>query len=49
MGIVIENLLDNIYEINFKIDRMAVNLAKAAIEECKMDYKEWKFIEDLIE
>ncbi|MGB4773692.1 MAG: hypothetical protein WBP45_00835 [Daejeonella sp.] len=48
-GTAIENLLINIYEIDFKIDIIAVDLAKAAIEECKMDYKEWKFIEGLVQ
>src|SRR4051812_26981015 len=47
-GIGLENLLTNIYEIDFKVDKRTIELAKDAIEECGMDYSEWKFIEELV-
>jgi len=43
----LENLLNNIYEVDFKIDKKAIELAKAAIQEWGMDYEKWKFIEKL--
>jgi hypothetical protein len=47
-GIGLENLLSNIYEIDFTIDRKAVDLAKDAIAECDMNYSDWIFIEELV-
>jgi hypothetical protein len=47
-GVGLENILTNIYEIGFIIDKKAIELAKDAITECKMDYKEWTFIEELV-
>lgn len=44
----LENLLTNIYEIEFTLDEKAVQLAKAAIVECEMDYTDWTFIEELV-
>lgn len=46
-GVGLENLLTNIYEIGFKLDDKAINLAKDAIEGCGMDYNDWTFIEEL--
>src|SRR5688572_11295959 len=43
-GVGLENLLTNIYEIEFTVDKKAVELAKGAIEECGMDYSDWAFI-----
>lgn len=43
----LENLLQNIYEIDFKIDEKAIELAKKAIELCGFEYEKWKFIEEL--
>ncbi len=47
-GIGLENLLSNLYEIEFPLDRKAVDLAKDAIKECKMNYDDWTFIEELL-
>jgi hypothetical protein len=47
-GVGLENLLNNIYEIEFTLDKKAINLAKDAIKECKMDYKDWTFLEELV-
>src|SRR5690349_14856281 len=47
-GIAFENLLDNLFEIEFKLDRKAIDLAKHAIEACQMDYNKWRFIEELV-
>jgi hypothetical protein len=47
-GIGLENLLTNIYEIKFSVDKKAIDLAKDAIKECKMDYNDWTFIEELV-
>lgn len=47
-GIGLENLLVNINEIDFSIDKAAVDFAKDAIKACGMDYSKWIFIEDLI-
>ncbi len=47
-GVGLENLLSNLYEIKFPLDRKAVDLAKDAINECEMDYDEWTFIEELV-
>src|SRR6185295_12601251 len=47
-GVGLQNLLTNIYEIEFIIDNEAIELAKDAISECKMDYADWKFIEELV-
>lgn len=47
-GIGLENLLSNLYEIQFSLDRNAVDLAKEAINECEMNYQDWKFIEELV-
>lgn len=44
----LENLLSNLYEIEFALDRKAVDLAKDAIKECKMDFEQWRFIEELV-
>ena len=47
-GVGLENLLTNIYEIEFPVDKKAIDLAKDAIKECKMDYNDWTFIEELV-
>lgn len=47
-GVGLEILLTNIYEIEFTLDKKAVQLAKDAIEECEMDYSDWTFIEELV-
>lgn len=44
----LENLLDNIYEIDFPVDEKAIVLAKEAIRECGLEYKKWVFIEELV-
>jgi len=46
-GIALENLLVNINEIVFTIDKPSVDFAKDAIKACGMDYSKWTFIEDL--
>jgi hypothetical protein len=43
-----ENLLDNIYEIDFKVDSTTIELTKTAFKECQMDYLKFAFIEKLI-
>jgi len=47
-GVGLENLLSNLYEIEFPLDRKAVDLAKDVIKECKMDFGQWTFIEELV-
>ena len=47
-GLAMENLLDNIYEIGFKVDVTTIELAKLAIKECQMDYSKFTFIEKLV-
>ncbi len=47
-GVGLENLLNSLYEIEFRLDMKAVDLAIGAIAECKLDYKKWKFIEELV-
>lgn len=47
-GIGLEILLTNIYEIEFNIDQKAIVLAREAIQECGMKYKDWVFIEELV-
>jgi hypothetical protein len=46
-GVALENLLENLYEIDFGLDEEAVNLAIKAIEENGFEYAEWRFIEEL--
>jgi hypothetical protein len=47
-GLAMENLLDNIYEIDFKVDSTTIELTKTAFKECQMDYLKFAFIEKLI-
>jgi hypothetical protein len=47
-GVGLENLLNNLYEIEFSLDKKAIDLAKEAIKECEMDYNKWTFIEELV-
>jgi hypothetical protein len=46
-GIGLENLMTSLYEIDFKVDSKAIDLAKDAIQGCEMNYERWKFIEEL--
>jgi hypothetical protein len=48
LGVGLENLLTNIYEIDFTLDDKAIDLAKEAIDECRMKYDDWTFIEELV-
>ncbi|MBX7226946.1 MAG: hypothetical protein K1X55_13010 [Chitinophagales bacterium] len=48
-GLAMENLLQNLYEIDFKIDTITVELAKEAFKKCQMDYTEYIFIEELVQ
>ena len=48
-GLAMENLLDNIYEIDFKLDTTTIELTKTAFKECKMDYSNFIFIEKLVD
>jgi hypothetical protein len=47
-GIGLENLLNNLYEIEFRLDMEAIDLVKGAITECKLEYRKWKFIEEMV-
>lgn len=47
-ALALENLLVNMNEIDFAIDKAAIDLAKEAIEACGMNYREWTFIENLV-
>jgi hypothetical protein len=47
-GVGLENLLSNLYEIEFPLDKKAIDLAKVAVKECEMNYDEWMFIEELV-
>jgi hypothetical protein len=46
-GVGLENLMNNLYEIDFKVDSRAIDLARAAIQACEMNYDKWKFIDEL--
>ncbi|WP_289055984.1 hypothetical protein [Carboxylicivirga marina] len=46
-GIGLENLLTNLYEIEFNIDNKTVKLAFDALKSCGFKLEEWKFIEEL--
>lgn len=46
-GIGLENLLTNLYEIDFNIDQRAIELAFDALQSCGYDLNKWKFIEEL--
>ena len=47
-GVGLGNLLNNLYEIEFPLDRKAIDLARDAIKECELDYNKWSFIEELV-
>ena len=47
-GMAMETLLERIYEINFRLDSKAIELTKAAVAECHMDYSRLSFIEELM-
>jgi hypothetical protein len=47
-ALALENLLVNMNEIDFSIDNAAIDLAKEALEACGMDYREWTFVENLV-
>lgn len=47
-GLAMENLLVNIYEIDFPIDTTTLELTKIAVKECQMDYSKFAFIEELV-
>jgi hypothetical protein len=47
-GLGLENLLSNMYEIRFTIDSESIEKIKAAMTECKMNYENWRFIEELV-
>jgi len=36
-GIALENLIDNLYQIGFRVDKTSIDLAKQAIEVCRLD------------
>ena len=44
-GVALEHLLENSYEIDFKLDKKTLQSAKKAILACGMDYNKWKCIE----
>ena len=46
-GVGLENLITNLYEIDYKIDNKAVELAKQALDACNMDFDQYSFIEEL--
>ena len=46
-GVALENLLDNLYEIEYPLNEQVIKLAKEAVLACKMDYSEWDCIEEL--
>jgi hypothetical protein len=46
-GVALDMVLNNLYEIHFRLDDKAVVLAKDAITACEMNYEEWKWIEEL--
>lgn len=46
-GIGLENLLTNLYEIDFNIDQKTIELAFDALESCGFKLDKWKFIEEL--
>ena len=47
-GVGLENLLNNLYEIDFVLDKKAIDLAKDALKECGINFNKWKFIEELV-
>jgi len=46
-GVALENILENLYELNYPLNEQIIKLAKEAFSACKMDYSEWQFIEEL--
>lgn len=46
-GVGLENLITNLYEIDFKIDDKAVKLAKQAMAACNLNFDHYSFIEEL--
>jgi len=46
-GIALENLLTNLYEFEIKIKPNHISLAKEAMQKMKMNWEDWKFIEEL--
>ena len=47
--IALENLLSNLIEIGFPINTSILIQAKESLEKMNIDYKEWKYIEELLE
>ncbi len=48
-GLAMENLLDSIDEVGFKVDKTTIELSKTAIKECQMDYSKFIYIEKWVE
>lgn len=46
-GVGLENLLTNLYEIDFVIDQRTIELAFDALKSCGYELDKWKFIEEL--
>jgi len=43
----LENLISNLYEVEFKIDEKGIQLVKESIKSCGLDYNDWRFVEEL--
>lgn len=48
-GIALENILENLYEYSISINEELLKLAKEAIQIMKMNWKDWEFINELVE
>ena len=47
-GIALENLISNLYEFEIEINQNQLEIVKEALLEMKMNWDDWKFIEELV-
>lgn len=47
-GVALENLLSNLYDFDIKIEQTQLLMAKEALNEMKINWSDWKFIEELV-
>lgn len=47
-GVALENILNNLYEVDFRITGDMLRLSRDAVNACGLDWSEWKFIEELV-
>jgi len=47
-GIALENLLENLYEVSFKVDNQILELSKNAVDSFGFEWSKWRCIEELL-